>query len=67
MTKNLLSLRESAPILSKCPHCGKCNPEVKALTMGESSDATMIGFVPSCCLKIIGVQMCAKAQPETIQ
>ena len=49
------------PVLSRCPHCDKCNPVVQALTMGESTDSVMIGFVPQCCRKLLGVQMIAKA------
>ena len=56
------------PVLSKCPHCGKCNPEVQALQIGKSEDAIMLGFVPSCCKKLIGCQVVQVAVPqETIQ
>jgi hypothetical protein len=50
-------------VASRCPHCSKPNPVVQALQMGESSDSVMVGMVPSCCRKIISVQLIAK-QPE---
>lgn len=54
------SVEMKAPILSRCPHCDKPNPVVEALTMGESTDAVMVGFVPQCCKRIISCMMIAK-------
>jgi hypothetical protein len=57
------SVDMKAPVLTRCPHCAKPNPVVEALTMGESADSVMVGFVPQCCKKLLGCQMIAKA-PE---
>lgn len=52
------------PVLSKCPHCGKNNPAVQALQIGESADALMVAFVPvDCCKKIISCMLIQKLPP----
>ena len=56
----------NAPVLSKCPHCGKVNPTIDAKQIGESSDAIMIAFVPECCRKLLGCQLIAKPVEQKI-
>jgi len=59
VTKTLAELPKE--VLSRCPHCLKANPVIRAMEIGESTDAVMVAFVPECCKKILNCQMIAKA------
>ena len=59
-----VSMKE--PVLTRCPHCDKCNPVVECVTMGESTDASMIGMVLACCKRLVSVQLIAKAKEVPI-
>jgi len=58
MTKTLAEMPKD--VLSRCPHCLKANPVIRAMEIGQSTDSVMVAFVPECCRKILGLQMIAK-------
>ena len=60
------SVKITEPVVTRCAYCGKANPIIECREIGNSTDSVLVGFVLTCCKRLLGAQMIAKAQQPPV-